>query len=248
MVELRSDERLDQLISSDLNIIQSKEVFSFSLDALLLGHFAKISPRDDKKIVDLCAGNGAVTLLLASQTKSPVLGVELQPRLIDMARRSVALNGLSEQVQFLEADIMELAGQIPYDSVDYLTCNPPYFLGELTGHVNYNEHYAIARHEIYLPLAKLIEQVSHLLKMKGKFYLVHRPERLLEIFDELRRQHLTPKRLQFVYPKANKAANMILLEAIKNGAERGLKILPPLVVHDEAGHYLPEVKRIVYGS
>lgn len=247
-MKLNADERIDRLVSADLDIIQSQTVFSYSLDALLLAHFANISKRDDKVVVDLCSGNGAVTLLLAHKTKSPVTGIEIQPRLVDMARRSAEMNQLEDQVQFIEADITQLNGEIEFDSVDFLTCNPPYFLGELTGRVNKNEHHAIARHELYLPLATLCRQASRLLKTKGKFYLVHRPDRLLEIFDELRRNELSPKRVQFVYTKRDKEATIVLIEAIKKGSERGLKLLPPLVVYDEDGNYLPDVKKIIYGE
>ncbi|WP_245533386.1 tRNA1(Val) (adenine(37)-N6)-methyltransferase [Allofustis seminis] len=247
-MKLNDDERIDQLVSAGLAIIQSPTAFCYSLDALLLAHFANVSRRDDKVIVDFCAGNGAVTMLLARQTASPVIGVEIQPRLVDMARRSVQLNHMQDRVRFIEADITQLSQEIPYDSVDYLTCNPPYFLGDATGKVNDNEYLAIARHEIHLPLTHLVQQASRFLKMKGKFYLVHRPDRLLEIIDELRRYHLVPKRVQFVHPKMNKPANVVLIEAIKNGSEIGLKWLPPLFVYDDEGNYLPDVKAIVHGK
>ena len=247
-MKLYEDERIDRLVSADLDIIQSQTVFSYSLDALLLAHCANISHRDDKVVVDFCSGNGAVTLLLAAKTKSPVTGVEIQPRLVDMARRSAKLNGLEERLQFIEADITKLNGEIEFDSVDFLTCNPPYFLGEVTGKVNQNEHYAIARHELYLPFATLCEQASRLLKFKGKFYLVHRPDRILEIFDELRKYQLSPKRVQFVYTKNEKEATIVLIEAIKNGSEHGMKFLPPLVVYDEDGNYSTDVKKIIYGE
>lgn len=245
---LRKDERIDQLMQHNLQIIQSPSVFSFSLDAILLGNFATVPKHNRAKIVDLCSGNGAVALMLSQQTTSKVYGVEIQERLADMAKRSIRLNHLQEQVQMIHEDLKEIYAHIKKDSVDIVTCNPPYFAVTEESRKNPNEHLAIARHEIHATLEEVIETTAGLLKTNGKAYFVHRPERFLEILDVMRAKRLAPKRIRFVYPKKEKEANMLLIEGIKQGKEAGLKVLSPLFVFDEQDEYLPEVRRMIYGN
>lgn len=245
---LRNDERIDQLMQYNLEIIQSPSVFSFSLDAVLLGDFAQVPKHNRAKVVDLCSGNGAIALMLSQKTKSPITGVEIQERLVDMANRSIQLNELEDKVRMIHTDVNDIKNWIRHDSVDVVTCNPPYF--KVTGESikNPNEHLAIARHEIYLSLQEMMKATSFLLKTKGKAYFVHRPERFLEILDAMRAVNLAPKRVRFVYPKEHKEANMILIEGIKNGKETGFIVLPPLFVFDQKDEYLPEVRRMIYGT
>lgn len=247
-IELKHDERIDQLMQYNLEIIQSPSVFSFSLDAVLLGDFAKVPKHERAKIVDLCSGNGAVALMLSQKTRSKITAIEIQDRLVDMAERSIQLNDLENQVEMIHGDVNEATKHIKKDSVDVLTCNPPYFTVSEASRKNPNEHLAIARHELHLTLKELMTVSAGLLKTKGKAYIVHRPDRFLEIMDEMRAVDLAPKRIRFVYPKADKEANMLLIEGIKRGKENGLKILPPLYVYNEKGEYYPEVRRMIYGD
>lgn len=244
---LKENERIDQLMQYDLEIIQSPDVFSFSLDAVLLGDFAHIRKRDDLKILDLCSGNGAVALMLSQKTKSSIYAVEIQEELVDMAKRSIKLNHLEDQVQVIHKDLKEIS-KAHYDSVDIITCNPPYFPMAERGAVNPNEHLAIARHEIYLTLDELMAKISKLLKVNGKAYLVHRPDRFLELMDTMRKYEVTPKRVRFIHPTDEMNANMVLVEGIKRGKEAGFQMLPPLYVHDKSGAYRPEVRKILYGE
>lgn len=247
-VKLYGDERIDQLMRYNMEIIQSKSVFSFSIDALLLDHFSYTPSHSRAKIVDLCSGNGVLPLTLSQKSKSKIIGLELQPRLVDMARRSVELNGLSEQIEIVQADLTDAFDYIPKDFVDVITCNPPYFEWSETSRKNPNEHLAVARHEIHTTLEEVIRITSGLLKMNGRAFFVYRPNRLIEMIDLFRACHLMPKKLQFVYPKKDSESNMILVEVIKHGKKSGLKILPPLYLHDENGDYLPEIKEIIYGK
>lgn len=244
---LKENERIDQLMQYDLEIIQSPDVFSFSLDAVLLGDFAHIRKRDDLKIFDLCSGNGAVALMLSQKTKSPICAVEIQEELVDMAQRSIELNGLEYQIQVVHKDVKELS-KAHYDSVDVITCNPPYFPVTKHGAVNPNKHLAIARHEVHLTLEELMYNISKLLKVNGKAYLVHRPDRFLELMDVMRKYEVTPKRVRFIHPTEEMNANMVLVEGIKRGKEAGFQMLPPLYVHDKSGDYRPEVRKILYGE
>ncbi|WP_228587766.1 methyltransferase [Alkalibacterium sp.] len=246
--ELKGDERIDQLMQYNLEIIQSSSVFSFSLDAVLLGDFASVPKHNRARVVDLCSGNGAVALMLSQKTTSPVTAVEIQERLVDMAKRSIEMNQLTDRVEMIHADVNQVTQHIKKDSVDVVTCNPPYFTVSDHSRKNPNEHLAIARHELHLTLKELMAETAGLLKTKGKAYFVHRPERFLEIMDAMREVKLAPKRVRFVYPKSDREANMLLIEGIKQGKEDGLKILPPLFVFDNQGEYFPEVRRMIYGN
>ena len=246
MVNLQDDERLDYLLAEDLRIIQSPNVLSFSLDAVLLARFVWV-PIQKGKLVDLCSGNGVIPLFLSARTKGSITGVEIQERLYDMAVRSIAYNRLEERLQMVHGDIKEAPQQLGFEKYDVVTCNPPYFPTPSREEINENEHFAIARHEILCTLEDTVKSASQLVKQGGKVAFVHRPGRLIEIIELMRKYRLEPKRIQFVYPKAGKEANTLLIEAIKDGSP-DLKILEPLVVYDDQNEYTPVLKEILYGS
>lgn len=246
-VELFGDERLDMLYRDEVRIIQSKEVFSFSIDAVLLANFANPHNGGKGTIVDLGTGNGAIPLFMAHKVTGHIIGIEIQPRLADMARRSIALNDLDDKITVINKDMKDIFTDIFPGSVETVVSNPPYFAATVQSHKNPNEHYAIARHEIKADLKLVSYTAKKLLKSGGHFYMVHRPDRLFEILDALRAENLIPKRIQFVYPKVGKEANMVLIESIKNGRLTGAQILPPVIVHNADGTYRDEVWAIYEG-
>ncbi|KKB72835.1 MULTISPECIES: tRNA1(Val) (adenine(37)-N6)-methyltransferase [Bacillus] len=246
MIELKDDERLDYLLAEDMKIVQSPTVFAFSLDAVLLSKFAYV-PIQKGKIIDLCTGNGVVPLLLSTRSKAEITGVEIQDRLYDMAVRSVEYNNLQKQIHLIRDDLKNMPQVLGHNRADVVTCNPPYFKTPQKTEQNLNEHLAIARHEIYCTLEDVVRVGSKLLKQGGKLALVHRPGRLLEIFELMKAYQIEPKRVQFVYPKQGKEANTILVEGIKDGRP-DLKILPPLFVYDEHDQYTSEIRKILYGD
>src|SRR5699024_5513164 len=203
---------LDYLVADEsMKIIQSPSVFSFSLDAVLLAHFAYI-PEQRGKILDLCTGNGVVPLLLTRRTKAEIVGVEIQARLMEMAKRSVRYNQLNKQITVIHGDLKEMKSTLGHSSFDAITCNPPYFHTPAKTEQNENEYLTIARHEITCTLEDVIAACKLHVRPGGKVSMVHRPGRLIDLLTLFRKYKLEPKRLQFIYPKKGKNANMLLIE------------------------------------
>ncbi|WP_445492829.1 tRNA1(Val) (adenine(37)-N6)-methyltransferase [Niallia sp. 03133] len=246
MVNLIGDERLDYLLAEKLKIIQSPTVFSFSLDAVLLANFVSV-PMKKGKLVDLCSGNGVIPLFLSLRTKGTIIGVEIQERLYDMANRSILYNNLQDRIKMIHRDIKDAPAELGYEKYDVITCNPPYFQTDSLEEINGNEHLAIARHELLCTLEDTIRISSQLAKQGGKVAFVHRPGRLLDMITLMRQYRLEPKRIRFVYPKQGKEANVLLVEAIKDG-KPDLKILPPLYVYQDTNEYTEEMSHILYGK
>ncbi|MDR0300598.1 MAG: tRNA1(Val) (adenine(37)-N6)-methyltransferase [Streptococcaceae bacterium] len=245
-VEIKSGERVDTLVEGRMKIIQSPEVFSFGMDAVLLSRFPKLPKRADKLILDICAGNGAVGLLASSATKAQIIEIELQEKLADMAERSVELNGSSTQVRVICDDLKNTLHHVASSTVDLIFCNPPYFKFSHEKSLNENDALTIARHEIKTNFETICQVAQQALKPSGHFALVHRPERFLELTDSLRQYNLVPKRIQFVYPKLGSEANLVLIDAVKDGKAGGEKFLSPLIVHESNGNYTDEINKIYF--
>lgn len=247
MVTLYDDERIDYLISNEkMQIIQSPTIFSYSLDAVLLAYFSYI-PINKGNILDLCTGNGVIPLLLSKKTKGKIVGLEIQNRLTSMAKRSIELNKLQQQIEIIEGDLKEKQPLLKQSNYEVVTCNPPYFATPKASEHNENEYLTIARHEVHCTLEDVVKACKLYVKPGGKVVLVHRPERLVDIITLFRNYKIEPKRVQFVYPKKNKAANTLLIEGIRDG-KSGLNILSPLYIYNDDGEYTQEAREIIYGK
>ncbi|WP_019166565.1 tRNA1(Val) (adenine(37)-N6)-methyltransferase [Staphylococcus delphini] len=240
---LQPGERLDYLIREDLRIIQNDAVFSFSTDALLLGHFTEVRKRD--RILDMCAGNGVIPLLLSDKGNNVITGVEIQPQLVNMAERSIQYNHLEDRITMVQMDINALVQAYAPAQFDLITCNPPYFKANQTNQHQLEAH-KIARHEIFCTLDDCLRVSNHLLKEGGRIVMVHRAERMLDLFESMRHYRIEPKRLHMIYSKPGKAAQTIVVEGRKGGRQ-GLDIAPPFYIYDAQGDYTPEMKEIYYG-
>ena len=247
-VKLYENERVDSLLAENLQIIQSADVFSFSLDAVLLADFVKSVSRPDRKAVDLCAGNGAVGLFISKKFAGRIDQVEIQSRLADMNQRSLELNGLTDRIKVYNRDLKDAFSFLEKDSYDVVTCNPPYFKTLPQSKKNPNQYLALARHEIAVTLEDTVKVTSGLLKTGGKAYYVHRPDRLIEILETMQAHRLAPKRIKLIYPKQGRDANMVLIEAIKDGKSDGLKFLPPVITYTDQNEYTPTIKEILSGK
>ncbi len=236
---LKENERIDDLQYKDLKIIQNINGFCFGIDAVLLANFSRNMKKRDV-VVDLCTGNGVVAILLAGKTDAKkVYGVEIQDDVAEMAKRSILLNGIQDRVEILNKNLLELKEDIPSATVDAITVNPPY-MKKGTGIVNEGNSLTIARHEISCTLEDVIKESARMLKFNGEFFMVHKPERLVEIFCLMRKYKIEPKRMRFVQPSMNKPANIVLVEGAKSAGEF-LKVEVPLCVYKENGEYTDEI-------
>ena len=240
-VLLKEGERIDDLQRNGLKIIQNSEKFCFGIDAVLLSDFSKV--RKNEKVLDIGTGTGIIPILLTAKTEGlHFTGLEIQEESADMANRSVIMNSLSEKVEIVNGDIKDGLKLFERESFNVITSNPPYMI-ESAGEGNEDEPKSIARHEIKCTLDDVIREGSKLLKVGGRFYMVHRPFRLVEIFETFRKYHLEPKRMRMVHPYINKEPNMVLIEALKGGKPR-LTVDKPLIVYNEAGKYTDEIYEI----
>ena len=233
-VMLRDDERIDDLQRNHYGIIQRKGAFCFGMDAVLLSGFAVV--KKGERVLDLGTGTGIIPILLTAKTEGEhFTGLEIQEESADMARRSVRYNHLEDKVEIVTGDIVEAGGLFALASFDVVTSNPPYM----------NDAKAIARHEIKCTLDDVVREGTRLLKPGGRFYMVHRPRRLIEIIQTMKQHGLEPKRMKMVHPYVDREANMVLIEAVRGGGAL-LKVEPPVIVFDREGEYSREI-RTTYG-
>lgn len=233
----------NELLGRELiSIYQDTDSFNFSIDSMLLASFVTITART-KNICDLCTGNAPIPLYLSLRSKANIIGVEVQEGSYKLANMSIIENHLENQIHLYLDNLIDISKKIGISKFDVVTCNPPFF--KVGNHnINPTDSKAIARHELLATLEDIIKEASRLLNTKGRFALVHRPERLLEILELFKKYHIEPKRLQLVYPKMGSECNHILIEGIKEGSPDGLRILPPLYVYGQDGKWTKEVLKI----
>lgn len=241
---LYEGERLDDLQTKGYEIIQHPGRFCFGIDAVLLSSFAKI--KQGEKVLDLGTGTGILPILLESKNEGgSYTGLEIQAESADMARRSVRHNGLEDKIKIVTGDIKEAGSLFGAASFEVAVSNPPYMTRE-HGIKNENEALYIARHEALCTLDDILRESAKLLKYKGRFYMVHRPFRLAEIFVKMCAYGIEPKRMKLVHPYVDKEPNMVLIEGLKGGKPR-LTAEAPLIVYQRNGEYTREVLEM-YGE
>ena len=234
---VKCGERVDDL-QNGYFVIQDPKKFCFGMDAVLLSGFARV--KKGETALDMGTGTGIIPILLSQRTEGKhFTGLEIQAECAEMADRSVKYNCLEDRIQIVEGDIKEAARIFGAASFDVVTCNPPYMIGQ-HGLTNPHMPKAIARHEILCTFDDVANQAARVLKDRGRFYLVHRPFRLVELMAALTKYKLEPKRMQLVYPYIDKEPNMVLIEACKGGKSR-IQIERPLVVYEKPGVYTKDI-------
>ena len=244
-VEIKENERIDDLEFNDLKIIQNKDGFCFGIDSVLISDFSK-SIRNKSIVADLGTGTGVISILLTGKTKlEKIYGIEIQSEVADMARRSVKLNDLENKIEIINDNLKNMSKYFSKGSFDAIVTNPPYQKND-TGLKSEDTRHLISRHEMECNLEDIILVAKDFLKDKGEIYMVHRPERLVDILYLFRKYRIEPKEIRFVNSKANQKPNLILIKAVKNGKEF-LKVREPLIIYNEDGTYTDEILKI-YGK
>lgn len=233
-------EVLNDLVNyRNLKIYQNTDWFLFSLDSVLLPNFVTLN-KNIKTVMDLGTGNAPIPLILSTKTNAKIIGVEIQKDVYELAKKNIEYNHLEDRIELCNLDMKNLKSHFLPDSMDVITCNPPYFKVSEQSNLNEDIHKVIARHEKMVTLDDVIQISRYLLKNNGVLALVHRTDRFLDILRLCSQYGLEVKKIRFIYPKVETESNMILVEARKNGGT-GLKVLPPLYVHEENGDYTKEV-------
>ena len=241
-IELKENERIDDLEFKNLKIIQNINSFCFGIDSILLSDFASDIKRNST-VIDLGTGTGILPILLSAKTQlKNIIGVEIQENIAEMAKRSVLLNNLNNKVEIINSNIKDLKNQYNSNSIDAIVTNPPYKKIN-SGIINENKQKLISRHETSATLEDFIKISFYLLKDKGEFYMVHRPERLVDIMSLMRKNKIEPKTLRLVYSHEDEPPKMILIKGVKNSNEF-LNILPNLYIYDNNNNYTDEIYKI----
>lgn len=238
---LLPDETLDTMFQGKLKVVQKKDGYRFSLDAVILGRLAQVASGD--RVIDLGTGCGIIPLILASTTQAKeIVGVEIQEELAEVARRNVALNGFDGIISIVKEDLKNLPSLYSTGAFDFILTNPP-FRKRATGRTNPQEQKSIARHEIAISLQEVLTAAHFLLKTQGKFFLIYPAFRLVDLFYEMRRCGLEPKTMQCVHSRIDTPAKMVLVEGVKGGGVE-LQVKEPLIIYDPEGKYTEALQEV----
>ena len=225
-------EELNDILGYNLKIYQRKDWFSFSLDSVILANFATIN-FNVKRILDLGTGNGIIPLILSLRTNAKIIGVDIQQDLVDLANKSACYNNLENQLSFKCCDIKKLF-EYDKDSYDLILCNPPYFKNYQSSDKNLDIHKTIARHEVLIELEDIVSVASKFLKEGGKFALINRTDRMIEIINLFKKYKIEPKKVRFIHKNSATASTMLFIEGMKLGRS-GLKVDNPFFVYNLDG-------------
>lgn len=241
-MEINNNERIDDLGINELKIIQKKDGFCFGIDSVLLSDFAK-TIKKDSIVVDLGTGTGILGLLISAKTKAKkIIGIEVQEEIANMAKRSIELNNLQKRFEIINCNIKNLCLFLNEESANYIITNPPYKKMN-SGKINDNEIKLISRHEVLANLEDFIKISFKVLKDHGSIFMVHRAERLVDIFFEMRKYKIEPKRIRFVHSNEQSDSKLVLIEAVKNG-KSFLTVEKPLYIYNKDRTYTDEIKAI----
>lgn len=241
-MELKPNEKIEDLEYKGLKIIQNSEGFRFGTDAVILANFAKKSI-NKSKVLDIGTGTGIISIILAGKTNATkIIGLDIQEHVCDMARRSVELNNLQDRVEIVNDDVKNIENIVEKHTIDLIVTNPPYQKSN-TGMTGENEAEMISRHEVLCTFEDICKAAKYALRPKGEMCIIHRPERLADIMCNLRENGLEPKEIRFIEPHLGEKPNMVLVKAIKDG-KPFLRFEKALVMYKDNGEYTDEILEI----
>ena len=233
-------EVIHNLLNYDnLKIVQNTEWFNFSLDSVLLAHFVNL--KKTNTLLDLCTGNAPIPLMIAHKKDIDITAVEIQKEVCELALKSIKINNLGHKITLINEDVKNISKIIENESIDTITCNPPFFKLNDESRLNYDKIKSIARHEILINLDDIFKCAKKVLRNGGNIAIVHRSERICDIISSMKTNSIEPKRIQFIYPKENTNSNIVLIEGVKNG-KSGIKVLEPIIAHSSNGEYSKIIK------
>ena len=226
-----------------IKIVQREDMFSFSLDSMLLADYIQCK-NETKMIIDLGCGNAPIPLFLTLKSNAKIIGIELQKDVFELAQRSVELNKMENQITIINDNLKDIYKKVGANKFDIVASNPPYFKYVPTSNINKNDFLTIARHEVEITLEEIIIEAKKLLIDGGSLYMVHRCERLTEIIDTVKKHNFGLRRMRFIYPKENSEKALLFLFEARQNKKPDVIIEKPLYVYKTSNEYTDEVKAI----
>ena len=233
------------IVSKNYIIFQKEEHYSMSTDSFLLPYFSNVPISSKKNILELCSGNGGISLILREKSKSHIEMLEIQKELVELSIKSIEYNNLSN-INVTCGDIKKIKELYKPSSFDYVICNPPYFPVDNMPNIKNKNNHSISRHEILCNLEDVVKAIRHCLKQNGKFSLVHRTYRMGDIISECSKVGLAIKRIKFVYSKKSSDNSKIVLIEGSVSKINDIKVEQPLYIYNENNTYTEEMNK-VYG-
>jgi tRNA1Val (adenine37-N6)-methyltransferase len=235
-------ETFDTLFGGKIRVVQEKDGYRFSIDAVLLAGFVRL--RSGERVIDLGTGIGIIPLILGKRGEGAeqIVGVEIQEKLVELAKRNVLINSLESLIHIYQGDFKCMDDLFQPSSFDVVVTNPPYYRVS-SGRINPYSQKAIARHEVTSTIDDVLRAARYLLKEGGRIFIIFPAQRAITLLDSMRNALLEPKRLRWVHSREGEEAKFILTEAYKGGGE-GLEVSPPFFVYSNDGKYTPEMKTL----
>lgn len=235
----------DTLFGDSIHIKQNKTGYRFTIDPVLLAHYATPEPGD--KIIDIGTGCGIIPMILLYRTPGiHVTGIEIQPGLAGLACENISLNRFEKNVSIHCGDITDPVFLSTHSGgYDMVITNPPY-TAKNAGRINPDNEKAIARHEITITLAQLISSASDLLKNTGRMIIIYPQDRLVDLLLSFRQSGIEPKKIRMIHPKRDNPARRVIVEGYKYGRP-GVVMEKPLYIYESEDIYTDEVKKMLQG-
>ena len=235
---MKSNITVTELLLSGFQLFQDEGEFKFSIDAILLAHFGEA--KSNKQYLELGTGTGVIPHVLYHRGARHIVGVDCNPRVIELAQKSVIHNDIAESVSMVELDYMTNAGKVYYGQFDGVYMNPPYFEPN-SGLLSQEESVALALHEQQHSMKDRLVQAQRYLKFGGTLWMIYTTPRLESLLSAIEQTQFKVKRMRFIHGNQDKMSKLVLLE-LKYGGKLGMVVEPPLYIYELNGSYSDEVQ------